>query len=71
MFEVHLTFPGRRTACGLDARGQRATRQVDLVTCRDCKMALVVAVVDRARELDRWAERESARLLGRGGPESP
>ena len=44
---MHCTALDRKTACGLDIRGKRSTRQPDLVTCVVCQQRLLLELFNR------------------------
>lgn len=44
---MHLTVQGRKTACGLDLRGLRSTRQASVVTCKLCVYAVAEKLLGR------------------------
>ncbi len=50
---MHFTMAPRKTACGLDIRNCRSSRQADLCTCVVCQQRIIVEVVDRARAVRR------------------
>ncbi len=48
---MHLTSrdrdPRRRTACGLDSRGRRSSRDPAVTTCKLCRHAVALSLVKR------------------------